>query len=238
MDDYQKIVANESILKQLYRCIYQHRFFKKEAVLKDYLEQFSQKLQVLQQKIDFFESKRKLHKNLLGIEQEKLHFHSKNIVQVKDQSSYFRSKAEKQISEKFIQKYQNKMNELGMEQKQVQQTFQQLLGKKNDASAQLMQEKQIFDKETQDSKLEYNALLIEQKNAVKNLAIKFQTQFLQLHAQSKFPAVVAVKEAYCPECAIVFPPQVFQEVLEVSYAICPNCNRILIVDAEYFNNKK
>ena len=234
MDDYQKIISNENKLKKLHQLIHQHSYISKKKKTEKYLQKIYQEVELWQKKVDFFQKKRKIRKNALELERERVNFYSKNITKVKNQSTYLHSKAEKKISEKFIEKYQKEMKDFGLQQKQVIDNLQKILVQKQNIQEKINAEKDEFEKETKDYEKQYDLLIKSQKELMETLAPEFQEYFFQLHEEKKFPAIVVAKEPYCTGCNMSFPPQIFQKALVESHSICSNCNRILVVTQEYF----
>jgi predicted nucleic acid-binding Zn-ribbon protein len=237
MDEYQRILENESKLKRLYHQIYQHSYIKQKKEITAFTEKVNKEVENWTQKVSYFERKRKIRRSALELEQERLHFHSQNIAGVKDQTTYLQSKAEKKISEKFVEKYQKEIKELGMQQKRTQDNLQKLLSQKEELHKKLEEKKELFEKETKDYKKQYDGFIKEQEEQLQKLQPKFYDYFFQLHQEHKFPVMIAVKDNYCRGCDMTFPPQIFQKVLSDTYAICSNCQRILIIDSSYFQDK-
>ena len=144
MTDYQRILEKEQNLKKLNQFIYQQAYLKNKEKVGEKIEKILQELQILQSKINYFEKKRKIRREVLNLEQERYHYHSKQIAVAKDQAAYFHSKTEKGISEKFIQKYQKEMSDLGSNQKEVQSRANQLKEQENELIEQLEKEKAVF----------------------------------------------------------------------------------------------
>ncbi len=238
MKEYYLFLEKEKKIAELNSIIWKHPYIslKAETAAKEKL--ILEKQQVFKEQITVLEQQRAEIKNLLSLEQETFRAHSKTITQSKESQVYRQSKTEKNVSEKFLTRYQKEMEELGLKQKKSQEQYNKLEEEKNNFLKEQQETKNSFEEQTAAPQKEYDKLLAEQTLLLESLDKDFVKKLNHLRQKKIFPSVVAVKESHCPACSMSFVPQIFQMILSESHSSCPHCSRILVVDDAYLQEQK
>ena len=131
MKKYHLFLEKEKKITELNSIIWRHPYISLETETAAKEKSLLEKQQILKKQITILELQRKEIKKLLSLEQEVFRENSKMTVQSKESQIYRQSKAEKNISEKFLTHYQKEMEELGLKQKKYQEQWNKLEEEKN-----------------------------------------------------------------------------------------------------------
>ena len=191
MKKYHLFLEKEKKITELNSIIWRHPYISLETETAAKEKSLLEKQQILKKQITILELQRKEIKKLLSLEQEVFRENSKMTVQSKESQIYRQSKAEKNISEKFLTHYQKEMEELGLKQKKYQEQWNKLEEEKNHLLKELQKTKNSFEEQTTSPKNEYNKLLTEQNLLLESL--DFVAKIEQLRQKKIFPSVVAIR---------------------------------------------
>ncbi len=238
MKKYHSFLEKEKKITELNSIIWRHPYIslKEKTATKEKI--LLEKQQILKKQITILENQRKEMKKLLSLEQEAFRNHSKLVSQSKESKVYRQSKAEKNISEKFLTHYQKEMEELGLKQKKYQEQWNKLEEEKNHFLKELQETKNSFEEQTASPQNEYDKLLSEQNLLLESLDKDFVAKIEQLREKKIFPSVVAITESRCSACSMSLAPQMFQSILSEAHSSCPHCLRVLVIDETYLQEQK